>query len=109
MSKYRNIRTTVNGHTFDSKKEAARYQELCLLSRAKKIRNLVLQPEIKIEIKGVKIKYDSGRQLTYRGDFRYYDVDARREIVEDVKGYKTRTYTIKKALVKAMGIEIVET
>lgn len=39
-SKYRAVKTEVDGMTFASKKEAARYCELKMLEKAKQIRNL---------------------------------------------------------------------
>lgn len=107
--KYRNVKTVVDGITFHSKKEAARYGELMLLLAARAIRHLELQPKIKIVIGGVKLKFDSGRQVSYIGDFRYFDADKNIWIVEDTKGYSTRDYKLKKAMVRAMGIEVVET
>ena len=40
VMKYHNIKTVINGERFDSKKEAARWQELLLLQRAGKISRL---------------------------------------------------------------------
>ncbi len=107
--KYKNSKTEVDGILFDSKKEAQRYQDLKMLEMAGAIKNLHLQPKIKIEIGGIKLMFDSGRQVTYIGDFQYYDNDLGKFIVEDTKGYRTRDYKLKKAMVRAMGIEIVET
>ena len=55
MSKYRNIKTTVDGITFDSKKEAARYGTLKLRERAKDISELRCQVRYNIELNGVKL------------------------------------------------------
>jgi hypothetical protein len=71
----------VDGITFDSKKEAARYQELKLMERAKEIYKLELQPKFPICIEGKKV-------FEYRADFRYWDGPAGNCIVEDVKGVK---------------------
>lgn len=112
-NKYRAVRTTVDGHDFASKKEAARYCELLLRLKAKEIKQLELQPSFPIVIGGEKI-------CTYRADFRYKELDqehVRRggslyyhDVVEDVKGFKTAIYRIKKKLVKAVyRIEIKET
>ena len=43
MSKYRNIKTEVDGIVFDSKAEARRYAELRLLEKANEISDLRLQ------------------------------------------------------------------
>lgn len=42
-SKYRNVKTVLDGHGFDSKREAAIYAELKLREKAGEIRNLMLQ------------------------------------------------------------------
>jgi hypothetical protein len=42
-SKYRNTRVTINGETFDSKKEAAYYCELLLREKAGEVRNIQRQ------------------------------------------------------------------
>ncbi len=98
--KYSNVKTKVDGYTFDSKKEASRFTELKLLLRAGMITKLVLQPKFRIRVKGQKI-------CTYIADF-MYERDGKR-IVEDVKGVKTPVYKLKKKLVKAThGIEVVE-
>ena len=101
-NKYKNIKTVVDGITFDSKKEAARYQELKLMERAGTILGLQLQPKFPIFINGKKV-------FEYRADFQYYDSDETTRIVEDVKGVKTDVYKLKKKCVEASyGIEITE-
>lgn len=106
MSKYRNQKTIVDGITFDSKREAGRYGELKLLERAGAIKNLELQPRIKLEVGDKKIKYASGRQVCYVADFRY--IEDGKYVVEDSKGYRTATYKLKWAILNAMGIRVVE-
>lgn len=101
MTKYRAIRTTVDGITFDSKREANRYSELKMMEKAGIINSLKLQPEFKCQINGKKI-------CTYKADFEYLMVDEEGPdgqigyyIVEDVKGFKTPVYRLKKKLVEA--------
>lgn len=103
-SKYRNQKIVIEGIKFDSKKEGNRYLELKLLLKAKKISNLRLQvPYILID----KSKY--GGKITYKADFVYYDNDIKKEVVEDVKGYKTDVYKLKKRLLaERYNIEIQE-
>lgn len=107
--KYLNIKTEVDGHTFDSKKEAKRYGELRLLQQAGVIQNLELQPPFRCEANGKHV-------CTYKADFAYDErqADGRVErIIEDVKSAITRkhpVYRIKKKLVEALfGIVITET
>ena len=105
MSKYRNIKTKVDGILFDSKKEAARYCELKILLKKKKIYNLVCHPIFPIVIGGIKVcKYIA--DFSYSEIFRYNN---KYDVVEDVKGVRTAVYRLKKKLVKAMyGIDIKE-
>lgn len=101
MSKYRAVRTTVDGVTFASKKEAARYQQLKLLERAGEISDLKLQPTFTIDV-------GEHRICKYRADFAYRQGGA--DVVEDVKGFKTAAYRLKAKLLKAThGITILET
>lgn len=102
-TKYRAVRTTVDGITFASKKEAARYTELKLLQKAGEITDLKLQPKIVLNAGGVHI-------CDYRADFFYYDRKTQTLIYEDCKGFKTPVYRLKKKLALALvGIEIRET
>lgn len=97
MTKYQNKKTFLDGITFDSKKEAARYLELKILERAGKIKRLELQPEFILQpafTKGGK-RY---RKIIYKSDFSYFDVEKGVYIVEDVKGFKTDVYNLKKKL-----------
>ena len=95
LSKYRAKKTVVDGITFASKKEAKRYQELKLLQKAGKIKELELQPKFPMIINCAKI-------CTYIADFRYYDNDIKDFIVEDVKGIRLPVYKIKKKLLLAL-------
>jgi hypothetical protein len=107
MTKYRNKKAVVNGIKFDSKKEAARYNELRLLERAGAIQNLktqvkfVLIPSQKINGKTVE------RECAYKADFVY--TQNGKTVVEDTKGYRTKDYIIKRKLMLYVhGIKINE-
>lgn len=101
MSKYGSRKTEVDGYIFDSKMEAARYNDLKLLERSGEIKSLIVHPVIPLVVNGKRI----GR---YIADFSYYQDD--KKIVEDVKGARTAVYMLKKRLVNAIyGIEILET
>jgi len=93
-SKYRSLKTVVDGHEFDSIKEAKRYGELKILEKAGLISNLNLQPSIPLKYEGVLI-------CTYRADFSYFDNAIGSPVVEDVKGFKTPVYRLKKKMVAA--------
>lgn len=102
-SKYGAVKTEIDGIVFDSKHEAARYQELRLLERAGEINNLRFQvPYILID----KSKY--GRSIKYVADFVYERNGD--QIVEDAKGARTPVYRLKKRMMaERYGIEIKET
>ena len=94
--KYGNRKTVVDGIKFDSKLEAKRYSELKLLEKAGAIKGLELQPKFRL-IPTFRKNGKTYRGITYIADFAYYD-ENERYIVEDVKGYKTKEYQIKRKL-----------
>jgi hypothetical protein len=101
-NKYHAVATLVDGLRFDSKVEAGRYGELCLLQRAGVIRNLTIHRRYPLEVNGVLA-------ATYEADFVYERDEI--SVVEDVKSTPTRTreYRIKKKLMKAIhGLDIRE-
>ncbi len=100
-SKYRNQKTEVDGHVFDSLAEARHYWDLKHLERAGDITDLELQPVFPLIVNGVKV-------AQYRSDFRYKDRQGRIHVV-DVKGVRTSTYILKAKMVKAIyGIDVEE-
>lgn len=125
-SKYRAIRTTVDGVKFSSKKEAARYGELKLLLKRGDIRELRLQPRYVLcaltidmaDLRNVNAGVVSPRRVpvcVYVADFEYEESDRGwggvnwTRVVEDTKGFRTDVYKIKKKLFEAQyGIQIRE-
>lgn len=103
-SKYKAVRTEVDGISFASRKEARRYGELKLMQDHDQIAGLTLQPRFPIVVNGVKI-------CTYVADFQYFDTwNGNKVVIEDVKGVKTPIYNLKRKLMRAVhGIEIYET
>lgn len=102
MSKYYSTKIkTSDGIVFDSQREAQRWVDLKLLEKAGKIRDL------KRQVKYVLIPalYDATtpkktlleRECFYKADFTYIDEDGKLH-VEDVKGYRTKDYIIKRKL-----------
>ena len=95
-SKYHSKKITINGITYDSRKEANRHQEVLLLQRAGRISNLETQvkyellPSQRIDGKVVE------RSVTYIADF-VYEQDGK-TVVEDTKGFKTKDYILKRKL-----------
>lgn len=103
-NKYGAKRTQVDGTTFDSQKEAARYEALKLRQKAGEIAALSLQPAF-------PLKGENGVILCeYRADFLY--LEKGQWIVEDVKSEatKTRQYRLKKKWLREQyGIGVKET
>ena len=97
-TKYNNKKITVNGQVFDSKKEANRYKELLLLEKAGAIKDLRMQvkftliPAQRDEATGKVVE----RECSYKADFVYSEGD--KTVVEDVKGFRTKEYIIKRKL-----------
>ena len=85
-SKYRAQKTSIDGHVFDSKKEAEYYCELKNRLRAKDIKAFCLQP--------IFILADG---LRYKPDFIVFNNDETTEVI-DVKGTKTKEYIAKKKI-----------
>lgn len=102
MSKYGAKRTTVDGITFASKREAKRYCELKLLEKAGEIKHLTTQTPYALDVREIRL----GK---YFADFQYFDVQHKAWIVEDAKGFRTPLYRWKKKHVEAQyGIVITE-
>ena len=97
----------MNGIRFDSVKEARRYVDLNLLQRAGQIQDLQIQVPFILIPKQKDSKGRVIREVKYIADFVY--IEKGRKIVEDVKGYRTKEYQIKKKLMKYFhNIEIKE-
>lgn len=117
-SKYGNKKIVVEGNTFDSKKEAKRYQELLLLERAGAIRNLQRQvkyiliptqrePDVIGKRGGIKKGNVIEKECAYYADFVYEENG--QTVVEDTKGMRTTDYIIKrKLMLHIWGIKIRE-
>lgn len=83
-SKYGAVKTQIDGHTFDSKKEADYYCELKTRLQAKDIKGFCLQPTFILT-----------PELKYKADFIVFNDDGTSEVI-DVKGFKTKEYITKK-------------
>lgn len=121
--KYGNTKITVDGIQFDSKREAARYQELKLLERAGVISFLQRQTKFQLipeQHASSNAVYTKGprkgqrkpgklleHECSYIADFCY--IQNGETVVEDAKGYRTEVYRIKKKLMlERYGIQIRE-
>lgn len=121
--KYGNRHVCVDGITFDSAKEAHRYQELKLLLLAGEI--ICLRMQVPFELLPAQYEttdavYTRGprkgqpkqgkcieKPVTYIADFVYWQDG--KQIVEDTKGVRTKDYIIKrKLMLHKYGIRIRE-
>lgn len=118
-SKYHSKKIEVDGMTFDSRKEHRRWCELCQLERVGKITEL--QRQVKYIL--IPTQYEPStigkngavkrgkmieRECSYIADFVY--IEKGNLVVEDVKGFKTADYKIKRKLMLHIhGIRIKET
>ena len=106
MNKYRNRKTVIDGIQFDSKREAERYAELCILVKTGDIKDLMLQPRFELQGK-FKCRGRSYQSITYKADFQYIETATGKVAVEDVKGVETEAFKIKKKLfLKKYGDEV---
>lgn len=112
-SKYHNEkaqRTLSEGktHTFDSQKEARRFDELMLLLDAGKIRKLELQRQFTLQESYITPEGERIRAIRYVADFAYERATAPDcngdiywlPVVEDTKGVQTKDYKLKKKLMR---------
>ena len=105
-SKYRNKTCFAGGLKFDSIAESKRYLELKALVQAGEITDLDLQVKFEL-IPKVTICGRNQRACYYVCDFQY--VKDGQTVVEDVKGFATDVYRIKRKLMKHVhGIDVVE-
>ena len=107
MSKYGSRKITVDGITFDSRKEYFRWHELSLLEKAGVVSQL--QRQVKFEllpsqrVAGKVVE----RPVHYVADFVYQENG--QTVVEDTKGFKTKDYILKrKMMLYIHGIRIRE-
>ena len=99
-NKYRNKKTLVDGHAFDSKAEASYYVALKHRAKAGEVEAVEMQRPYALTINGMLI-------CTYKADFVFWDVALKRWRVVDVKGVITDVFRIKQKLMKAChGIEV---
>lgn len=100
--KYGAVKTVLDGIRFDSKREADRYAQLRVLALAGHI--TALQHQVSYDLHalgGVKV-------ARYVADFVYRDERSQRLVVEDVKGVKTRMFSLKAKWLKAEhGVTVV--
>ena len=107
-AKYGNTKIEIDGHTFDSRREASRYLELSMLLTTGEISDLQMQvkyvlipaqrePDTIGPKGGIKKGKAIEKECAYIADFVYKDKDGK-IVVEDTKGFRTAEYIIKKKL-----------
>ena len=98
-SKYGNVKTTIGGETFASKREALRHLVLKDMQKHGEIRGLKRQPVFELVVNGVLI-------CKYIGDWEYFQKAKpdypTTHIVEDAKGFQTKEFIIKWKLCQAL-------
>jgi len=100
VNKFRAVRTTLDGITFDSKREAAFYAELKLRERAGEVCDVELQPRFPLMVGSEVIG-------SYRADFAFWDNRENRKRVVDVKGVEPRGFRRTLKHVRAQyGVEV---
>lgn len=107
--KYNNQKAERAGITFDSQKEARRYDELVVMLQAGIITDLRLQPQFTLQESYITETGQRIRAIRYTADFSYRF--GGRLVVEDVKSAPTRTkeYLRNRKMVRSKyGIDIQE-
>lgn len=106
-SKYHARKTTVDGITFDSRREAYRYLALKDMEEDGAIENLRRQVRYEL-VPAFDVDGRHYRPVYYVADFVY--VEDGKEVVEDVKGMRTDVYKLKsKLFARRYGMSIRET
>lgn len=70
-----------------------------MLLKAKKIKELELQPKFELQ-PHYKRNGKTVRAITYIADFMYLDTKSGKWIIEDVKGVRTEVFNIKKKMLE---------
>jgi len=84
VNKYRAKKCRVDGHCFDSKREAAHYLVLRLLEKAGKVNAIQVHPRFDLHAHGTDgIKRKIGQAEM---DFRFWDCERKEWRIQDVKG-----------------------
>lgn len=108
-SKYHARKTTVDGITFDSHKEADRYLVLRGMEEDGSIEDLRRQVRYEL-VPAFNVDGSHYRPVYYVADFVYMDKETGKEVVEDVKGVRTDVYRLKsKLFARRYGMSIRET
>lgn len=97
MSKYNAKKCEIDGITFDSLSEGRRYEELKLLKAAGEINHLDTHEEFILQPAAVR-RGKKIRAIIYEADFTYFDTVTKTWVAEDVKGFETEAWRLKKRM-----------
>lgn len=97
MSKYGAIKVTDDNIVFDSKLEHKRYKQLKTLQAAGEIRELEVHKDYVLVDKTL-VRGTWERAVKHEVDFDYFDVEAKRRVVEEIKGVRTAVWVLKRRL-----------
>lgn len=106
-SKYGNTPCESGGIKFDSKREMMRWHDLVQMQ----VRGEISELEMQVPFVLVPACVINGRKkpaLRYIADFVYFKRGEETQTIEDVKGQLTQVYKIKRHLMAARGLTIVE-
>ena len=106
MNKFRAKPQVIDGIRFDSKKEAKRWAELCLLQRQGEIADLQRQVPIMLEGRDGPLLTKTGRKMRMTLDFSYTDTKTGLTVYEDAKGMETRDFLVRNAVAAAQGVKV---
>lgn len=91
--KYRNIKTSAGGFSFDSKAEASLYAILRLREAAGEISDIAVKPNVHL----------TDAKILCIPDFSYIDATSGSTIYAEMKGFETPVWRIKRRLWKFYG------
>lgn len=97
MGKYNNDIPIVDGIRFDSRKEANYFCLLKMLKRGGVVREFERQVAFELQPKFVDRNGEKHRAINYKADFVVHYSDGR-NVVVDVKGFRTKEYLLKRKL-----------
>ena len=96
-NKYNARKTTVCGHTFDSRREAEIYLDLLSRKQHGEILRIGFQPQYTLLEGFTDNQGNRQKAITYTADFFVTFADGHSEVIE-VKGMRTRDYLLRKKM-----------
>lgn len=101
--------TSARGEKMDSRRELRAYEHLRIRQEIGEIRDLRRQVKVPLWGRDGPIMTDSGkRQRVWVADFTYVEVATGTKVYADAKGHPTEVYLLKRSILAAMGIHVLE-